>query len=384
MSVVAISTTTRAEWGLLRPFGEALQQLGIEVRVIVSGTHLLDEYGLTIQEVQESELPIDAQIPILADGDDAEAEANTMSNALRGYSRYFAEKRPDALLLLGDRYETLGVAEAAFLAHIPIFHIHGGEVTEGAIDDAIRHCITKLSTLHFTSTEEYRNRVIQLGEDPSTVFNVGAVGVENALNTNLLSVAELSESLGIDLSQPYAVMTYHPVTLAHEDPIVKLEQLLLAVKERPDILFVATKANADAGGRSINDALARFADQNDNLVLFDSLGSLRYLSAISHAEFVIGNSSSGLLEVPAFQVPTINIGPRQKGRTRTKSVIDCAEGALSISRAIDRALDQEFRRGLEEMINPYGRGDTSNQAAEIMARTLSHPVSLQKTFFDLQ
>lgn len=209
MSVVAISTTTRAEWGLLRPFGEALQQLGIEVRILVSGTHLLDEYGSTIQEVQESGLPIDAQIPILADGDDAEAEANTMSNALREYSRYFAEKRPDALLLLGDRYETLGVAEAAFLARIPIFHIHGGEVTEGAIDDAIRHCITKLSSLHFTSTEEYRNRVIQLGEDPSTVFNVGAVGVENALNTNLLGLAELSESLGVDLSQPYAVMTYH-------------------------------------------------------------------------------------------------------------------------------------------------------------------------------
>ncbi len=383
MSVVAISTTTRAEWGLLRPFGEALQQLGIEVRILVSGTHLLDEYGSTIQEVQESGLPIDAQIPILADGDDAEAEANTMSNALREYSRYFAEKRPDALLLLGDRYETLGVAEAAFLARIPIFHIHGGEVTEGAIDDAIRHCITKLSSLHFTSTEEYRNRVIQLGEDPSTVFNVGAVGVENALNTNLLGLAELSESLGVDLSQPYAVMTYHPVTLAHEDPVEKLEQLLLAIRERQDILFVATKANADAGGSAINKALEGFADLNENLVLFDSLGSLRYLSALSHAEFVIGNSSSGLLEAPAFRIPTINIGSRQKGRTRTKSVIDCEEDALSILHAIDRVVDQAFRSSLKEMENLYGSGDTSKKAAAIIIQALQHPIKLQKGFYDL-
>lgn len=383
MSVVAISTTTRAEWGLLRPFGDALQEAGVEVRIIVSGTHLSKDHGLTIREVQDSGLPIDAEIPILAVGDDAKAEAHTMSNALMGYSEYFERKRPDALLLLGDRYETLGVAEAAFLARIPIFHIHGGEVTEGAIDDAIRHCITKLSTLHFTSTEEYRNRVIQLGENPSTVFNVGAVGVENALNTNLLSVAELSESLGIDLSQPYAVLTYHPVTLAHEDPIEKLEQLLLAVKERQDILFVATKANADAGGSAINKALEKFADSNENFVLFDSLGSLRYLSALSQAEFVIGNSSSGLLEAPAFYIPTINVGPRQKGRTRTKSVIDCEEDALSISRAIDRAFDQAFRCSLKEMENLYGSGDTSKKAAAIIAQVMQHPIKLQKGFYDL-
>lgn len=383
MSSIAISTTTRAEWGLLRPFGEALQKSGVEVRVIVSGTHLSEEHGLTIREVQESELPIDAEIPILAAGDDVKAEAHTMSNALLGFSEYFERKRPDALLLLGDRYETLGVAEAAFLARIPIFHIHGGEVTEGAIDDAIRHCITKLSSLHFTSTEEYRNRVIQLGEDPSTVFNVGAVGIENALNANLLSIAELSESLRVDLSRPYAVMTYHPVTLDHEDPTEKLQHLLLAVQERQDILFIATKANADAGGGAINDALKEFADSNENFILFDSLGSLRYLSALAQAEFVIGNSSSGLLEAPAFYIPTINIGPRQKGRTRTKSVIDCAEDARSISRAMDKALNQAFKGSIKEMDNPYGLGDTSKKAAAIIVQALQHPIKLQKGFYDL-
>lgn len=383
MSTVLISTTTRAEWGLLRPFGEALQKQGIQVRVVVSGAHLADDQGLTVREVEESGLPIDTKIPILAEGDSAEAEAQTMGNALSEFGRYFSKEQPDALMLLGDRYETLAIAEAAFLARIPIIHVHGGEITEGAIDDAIRHCITKLSMLHLTSTEDYRTRVIQLGEDPSRVFNVGATGVENALNVPLLSVSALGESLGINLERPYAVMTYHPVTLSDESPVEKLQQLLYAAEERPDILFVTTKANIDAGGRAINEALSQFAESHDNLVLFDSLGSLRYLSAVSHAAFVIGNSSSGLLEAPVFCIPTVNIGDRQRGRTKTKSVIDCKEDAGSILRAIDLALDQRFRDSLIGMENPYGSGDTSRRAAEIIAQFLSQPIDLQKKFFDL-
>lgn len=383
MSVVAISTTTRAEWGLLRPFAVALQDLGVEVRIVASGTHLSHEYGFTISEVKESGLPIDAEIPILADGDDALAEAMTMSNALGGFSKYFASRRPDALLVLGDRFETLGIAEAAFLARIPIFHIHGGEVTEGAIDDALRHCITKLSTLHFTSTEEYKKRVIQLGEDPSRVFNVGAVGVENALQVDRLDHSSLEESLGIVLPRPYAIMTYHPVTLAEEDPVDKLDQLLAAIQKKQEIFFVATKANADAGGRAINERLESFARSNANLALFDSLGSQRYLSAISRAAFVIGNSSSGLLEAPAFGVPTVNIGARQKGRIRPKSVIDCKEDTESILCAIDRALEPAFRASIQMMDNPYGKGATSREVAKIIVRALSKSINLEKAFFDL-
>lgn len=383
MSSIAILTATRAEYGLLKPFIRALQEEGIETRVLVTGTHLSSFFGNTVNEIEADGIEIDERIPILVDSDSPAGVSKTMALALSGFADYFARRRPDALLVLGDRYETLAVCSAAFNERIPIFHLYGGETTEGAVDEAIRHAITKMSYLHFTSTDAYRKRVIQLGEAPERVFDVGAIGIENAMSMSLLNRQELTGSLGIDADIPYAVMTYHPVTLDSESPLEKLKELLEAISGFPNLLFIATKANADACGRAINMRLTEFEAENTNFLLFDSLGSLRYLSALKHAEMVIGNSSSGLLEAPAFGVPTVNIGNRQNGRIRPSSVIDCDEDRESIERAIALALGDDFRDVVQKIDNPYYKQGTSLHAAQIMAKTLDGQINLQKRFYDI-
>lgn len=383
MSSIAILTATRAEYGLLKPFVYALQERDIETRMVVTGMHLSSSFGMTVKEIETDGFRIDARIPILVDSDEPSGVSKTMALAIMGFADYFARRRPDALLVLGDRYETLAVCCAALNERIPIFHLYGGETTEGAIDEAVRHSITKMSYLHFTSTEVYRRRVIQLGEDPSRAFNVGAIGVENALNMELMDHGRLEESLGVRIPRPYAVMTYHPVTLEGDDPTEKLDRLLSVVGVRTDITFLTTKANADAGGRAINRQLEHYAGENENLLLLDSLGSLRYLSAVAGAEFVIGNSSSGLLEAPAFCVPTINIGNRQRGRIKPVSVIDCDEDAASIEQAVLKAMSSGFRASLKNMENPYGKGNTSAVAASVMAEAIKHPIDLRKKFYDV-
>lgn len=384
MSSIAVVTTTRAEYGLLKPFVLALQEAGVETRLVVSGTHLSAAFGNTVQEIERDGIEIDDRIPILVDSDSPAGASKTMALALSSFADYFTRRRPDALLVLGDRYETLAVCCAAFNERIPIFHLHGGETTEGAIDEAIRHAITKMSYLHLVSTDEYRNRVIQLGEDPARVFNVGAVGVENALNLELLDREELAQELSLSVLPPYAVMTYHPVSLSDEDPLEKLEELLDAIVEFPQVTFIATKANADAFGRAINARLTEFEKENDNFLLFDSLGSLRYLSAVSHAEFVIGNSSSGLLEAPAFGVMTVNIGSRQNGRIRPSSVIDCAEGKDAIVQAVAEVLKRGASQTVELKDNPYYKENTSARSARIMADALAGNIDLQKKFYDIE
>lgn len=383
MSSIAVLTATRAEWGLLRPFARALEAEGVEARVLATGAHLSASFGMTVREVVSDGFEPDARIPILVDDDTPAGMSKTMALALSGFADYFARRRPDALLVLGDRYETLAVCCAAANEGIPIFHLYGGETTEGAVDEAVRHAITKMSYLHFASTEAYRRRVIQLGEAPARVFDVGAIGVENALSTALLGHDELEASLGVRIPKPYAVMTYHPETLGGGNPASKLGELLRVVAAHPEVCFVATKANADAGGRAINEALAAFAEGHANLLLFDSLGSLRYLSAVAGAVLVIGNSSSGLMEAPALGVPTVNIGDRQRGRIRPASVIDCAEDAASIEAALEEALSSTFRDSLRGMESPYGKGDTSARSARIMAEALSRPIDLRKSFYDI-
>ena len=336
-----------------------------------------------MNEIEADGIEIDERIPILVDSDSPTGISKTMALALSGFADYFARRRPDALLVLGDRYETLAVCSAAFNERIPIFHLYGGETTEGAVDEAIRHAVTKMSYLHFTSTDAYRKRVIQLGEAPERVFNIGAIGIENAMRMSLLDRQELTGSLGINADIPYAVMTYHPVTLDSESPLEKLEELLEAMSGFPNLLFIATKANADAFGRAINMRLAEFEAENANFLLFDSLGSLRYLSALKHAEVVIGNSSSGLLEAPAFGVPTVNIGNRQNGRIRPSSVIDCDEDRESIEQAIALALGDDFRDVVQKIDNPYYKQGTSLHAAQIMAKTLDGQINLQKRFYDI-
>lgn len=383
MSTIAIVTATRAEYGLLRPFIRALDALDVETRIVATGAHLSALFGYTYREILEDGFVVDRRIPILVDSDEPSGMSKTMALALAGFADYFDERRPDALLVLGDRYETLAICAAAMNARIPIVHLYGGETTEGALDEAVRHCITKMAYLHLTSTEDYRRRVIQMGEDPCRVFNVGAVGIENALAAEVLTRNELGASLGVDLSKPYAVVTYHPVTLEDEDPLPKLDELFTAFLERGDLDMVVTKANADAGGRAINERLSRYATESSHVHLFDSLGTRRYLSAIAHAECVVGNSSSGLLEAPAFKVPTVNIGVRQRGRIRPASVIDCGDDAVSIALAIEKALSENFKAALAVMENPYGSGHVSEPAANIIRRFLDSDIDLRKEFYDM-
>ena len=383
MSSIAVLTATRAEYGLLRPVIQALNSKNIEVRLLVTGMHLSPAFGMTVSEINNDGFIPDVEIPILLDSDSPVGISKTMALALGGFADYFSRRRPDALLVLGDRYETLAVCCAALNEQIPIFHMYGGETTEGAIDEAVRHSITKMAYLHFTSTEAYRRRVIQLGEDPNRVFNVGAIGIENALNLSLLTHEELEESLGIEIPIPYAVMTYHPVTLDNSDPTNKLREVLKVRVAHPEITLIGTKANADAGGRAINEMLEEFAQYNNSFMLFESLGSLRYLSALSNAAFVLGNSSSGLLEAPAFYIPTINIGDRQRGRVLPESIINCEENAEAINKAIEQAMDSEFRNRLHGMQNPYGQGDSSRQIVNVVVDALKHPIDLKKKFYDV-
>ena len=287
--------------------------------------------------------------------------------------------------MLGDRYETLAVAIAAMNEKIPIAHLYGGEKTEGAMDDAIRHAITKLSYIHFTSTDEYRKRVIQLGEEPSRVYKVGAIGIENILNEKLLSKEELAKDLKIDLSKPYAIATFHPVTLEKNSASKQIRELLEVCREYKDINFIFTKSNADENGRIINKIIEDYEMKNDNIKLFSSLGMTRYLSAVKYSTMIIGNSSSGLLEAPTFKVASINIGDRQKGRIKADSVIDCIAEKTSIKNAIDKAMSIEFKEVLKNTANPYQDLDTSDKIIEVIKKyMLKEKINLKKTFYDME
>ena len=385
MKRICVLTATRAEYGLLSPLIKKLRmQPEFDTRVVVTGMHLSPEFGLTYKEIEDDGVEIDRKIDMLLSSDTPSAVSKSMGVALMGFADYFAETIPDALIVLGDRYETLAVCIAAMNDRIPIFHIHGGEITEGAIDDGIRHCITKLSYLHFTSTEEYRKRVIQLGEEPDRVFNVGAIGVENALSIEKLSKEELEKSIGWELGENYAVLTFHPVTLEKQDPEEQIKELLYALDEFPQIKILATKANADAGGHRINEMLSRYSKTHENLKLFDSLGMKKYLSAVQHSKFVIGNSSSGIIEAPALGVPAVDIGNRQKGRISGKSIVHCSVDYKEIKKAVNEVLDVVFLESIEQENNPYGDGCTSNKILEIIKEELSTEISsLKKRFFDV-
>ena len=332
MKQICVLTATRAEYGLLKNLIEKLQQeLEFCVNVVVTGMHLDKAFGETYREIEQDNIPIYAKIPILSEQDGAVGVSETMANAIVKFGHFFAEKKQDLLIVLGDRYETMAVCIAAMNAQIPIAHIHGGEVTEGAIDDAIRHSITKMSYLHFTSTESYRQRVIQLGEEPERVFCVGALSVENILNQKLMEKKELEESLHFSLGEKYCLVTFHPVTLENSTELEQIGELLQAIDEMSEYHYIITKANADAGGRLINEHLEEYARvRGDRVYLTESLGRLRYLSAMKHCSMVIGNSSSGILEAPVMRVPTINIGDRQRGRIQADSVLNCGFNSITL------------------------------------------------------
>ena len=384
---ICVLTTTRADYGLLRPLLFALAaDDSLELRLAVTGTHLSAAFGMTVGEIEADGFSIGVRVPIFQGKMDSPSDiSRVMGEAVGRFGAYFQAHRPDLLIVLGDRYETFAVCTAALNACVPIAHLSGGETTEGAMDECFRHCITKMSYLHFTAAEAYRKRVIQLGEDPGRVFCVGELGVENALHEKLLSPEELEASLEFPpLCRPYVVTTFHPVTLEPGSAERQLEELLAAISERNDLHFLITKSNADIGGQGINEKLDDFAKQVPNCCVAASLGMRRYLSALKYAFCVLGNSSSGLVEAPSFGIPTVNIGNRQRGRLQAESVINCRPEKTDILRALNLAGSPEFRKTAAKAVNPYGDGNASGRIHEIIKRTmLSGPIDLRKRFYDL-
>ena len=380
---IAVFTGTRAEYGLLFCLLEDIQlDPEVELQLLVTGMHLSPEFGLTYKQIEQDGFEITEKIEILLSSDTPIGVAKSVGLGVLGFADALERLKPDLIVVLGDRFETLAISQTALFLRIPVAHIHGGEVTEGAYDDAIRHAITKLSHIHFTSTEEYRRRVIQLGENPDFVHNVGAVGLDLLARTKFMSVEELADSLDFPLKEPFFLVTYHPVTLADESPTESFQQLIDALERFPEHQIIITYPNADNGGRQIINLIERYSKSQPQRVLaIQSLGQLRYLSAIKHADAVIGNSSSGIIEVPAFARPTVNIGDRQKGRLAAKSVIHCLTDTESIVAAIKQALTEYPIGHQKTIVNPYGQGKASKQIIEIL-KTIKLPKV--KTFFDIK
>lgn len=385
MKKVCIVTGTRAEYGLLKPIVEKVHRAdGLELQLVVTGMHLSTEFGLTYREIEEDGYPIKAKIEMLLSSDTAVGITKSMGIALLGFADYFENNKPDIVIVLGDRYEMLVVASAAMAAGIPIAHIGGGEKTEGAIDEAIRHSITKMSQLHFTATEEYRKRVIQLGEQPETVYNVGALGIENIKTVELMGKRELEESLEFQFTDHTIMLTYHPVTMEVQTAEKQFRNILDAIDRRGELSVIFTKANSDADGRIINRMIDEYAAANsDRCTVHTSLGQVRYLSALQFCRAVVGNSSSGIIEAPSFHIPTVNIGIRQLGRVRAASVIDCGNETQDILAAIDKAETMYKEGTLHTVANPYEGENTSRIICQKIAEYLEKSDTNIKKFYDL-
>lgn len=384
MYKICVVTGTRAEYGLLKPVIQKIQEdESLELQLVVTGMHLSTEFGLTYQEIENDGYHISRKVDMLVSSDTSAAIVKSMGLEMIGMADAFEELKPDMLVVLGDRYEALVAASTAMIYRVPIVHIHGGEATEGLIDEAIRHSITKMSALHFAATEEYARRIVQLGENPSKVHNVGALGVENIKNVNLLDKEELVESIGFDIDKDTALVTFHPVTLENQSAESQFRDLLLALEEtRLKIIF--TKANSDTDGRIINRMIDEFVREHETISkAFDSLGQKRYLSALRCVKMVIGNSSSGIIEVPSFGIATIDIGDRQKGRIRADSVVHCEPEKKSIIDAINYAQTVEFEEICRNVYNPYEGCDTTKTIIECIKKELEEGISIKKKFYDI-
>lgn len=384
MRKIAVFTGTRAEYGLLYWIIKQLHQSEqSELQLLVGGMHLSPEFGMTAAQIEQDGFPITDRLEFLLSSDSPVGIAKSMGLALISAAESFQRLAPDLLVLLGDRFESMAVAQAAMVARIPVAHIHGGEATEGLIDEAVRHSLTKMSHLHFTATDTYRNRVIQLGEAPTNVFNVGAPGIDSIVKLDLLPTPTLSEQLDFDCEAPFLLVTYHPVTLEADGAEASMQGFFQAIDEFPDHRMVITYPNADTHGRALKKQFENYQQCNpDRVKLVSSLGQLRYLSLMRLCSAVIGNSSSGLIEAPSFGVPTINIGNRQKGRVAGESVIHCEADYESIRQAITRGLSPEFKAVCAKSVNPYGAGNASAKIVEVLE---SHSLDgiVFKSFYDL-
>lgn len=380
---ICVVTGTRAEYGLLYWLMKRLQNdKDIDLQIVATGMHLSPEFGLTVKQIEQDEFQVNEKVEMLLSGDTATAISKSIGLGVISFTDAFNRLNPDLIVVLGDRFEIFSAVQTAMIMRIPVAHIHGGELTEGLIDDPIRHSITKMSHLHFTASEEYRKRVIQMGEQPTNVYNVGTLGLEGIKNTNLLNQQALSESIGFELEQ-FFLVTLHPTTLEKSTAEAQINILLEALDKFPQYQVIFTKTNADTDGRIINQKIEDYVKQNPSRCrVFDSLGQLRYLSAIKNCEAVIGNSSSGLLEVPFLRKPTINIGIRQRGRLKAESVVDCSFTVQEITSAIGKALSTSFKEKIVNIPMLYGDGNTSEQIVDIL-KTVNLDKIVIKQFYDL-
>ena len=386
MRKICVITGTRAEFGLLSGLMRLIQQSEqTTLQVIATNMHLSERYGNTYREIEEAGFPIDYKVPMLDESgaDNSTATLKAMSRALAGFAEAYDTLQPDIIVVLGDRYEILAAVEAALIKQIPVAHLHGGELTLGAYDDAIRHSITKMSHLHFTSTEEYRKRVIQLGEQPERVFYVGALGVENIKRVPLMSKLEIEQNLQFEITDQTILVTYHPVTLSSSNPSDDINALFDALDEHSELRVIFTMPNSDTGGQVIAEAIEQYAAQHtDRVRAYKSLGMRRYLSVMKYCIAVVGNSSSGILETPSFHIPTLNIGSRQDGRIAATSVYNCAIDKASISAGLDHILSPEFRAIASQAQNPYEKKGTAQAIFDVIS---TYPLEgiIKKEFYNL-
>lgn len=381
---ICIYTSNRAEYGILRRLISKVDaRPHFNLELLISGTHLVAGQGMTIAEIKADGFKSYQCVDINLSDDSPKGICDSMGLAISSYGQSLIQMQPDIVVILGDRFEAFCCAIAAHTCRIPLAHIHGGETTEGAMDEAFRHSITKMAHLHFPCCEEYRQRIIQLGESPNRVFNVGALGVENIRKIQLLSREELESSINFKLNRPFFLITFHPVTLEKSTSAMQFGELLAALDEFPDHHCIFTQANADIDGNIINTMIYEYLERYpDRCIAFPSLGSLRYLSAMKLCDAVIGNSSSGILEAPVFGVPTVNIGDRQKGRVRQKSIIDCTPRKIEIKKTIVKALSPSFKQSIEDMVNSMGSEDTSDLIMNTLLMA-DYTNLLKKKFFDL-
>lgn len=380
---ISVFTGTRAEYGLLYWLMKEIQSSKVlELQVIVSGMHLSPEFGETWRQIQADGFPLDAKVEMLLSSDTPVGVVKSIGLGTIGFADALDRLRPDMLVVVGDRFEALAVVQAALVMRIPVAHLHGGEITEGAYDDAIRHAITKMAALHFVAAEPYRQRVIQMGEMPGSVFNVGAIGLDHLLRSPRMSTKALAKNLDFPLRKPYLIATYHPVTQRDEKPVETFANLLEALEGFPEYQVIMTYPNADNGGRGIIGTLQEYAAARAGRVFATpSLGFERYLSAVAGAAVVVGNSSSGIIEAPAFKVPSVNIGLRQLGRLAADSVVHCGSSVASIFQAISSALSPAFAMRCRDVVNPYGSGNASQQIVSILEATAG---PFCKHFHDLE
>ena len=385
MKKVLVFTSTRAEYGLLKGvIHEIAQSNKLQLQLLVSGTHLSADFGMTINEIKDNGFQADEAIEMIVSHDTPTGICKSMGLAMIGYGEALIRRSPDILVILGDRYEAFCAAAAAQICRVPVAHIHGGEATEGLIDEAFRHAITKMSLLHFASCEAYRQRIIQLGEAPERVFNVGALGVENIRRTPLMTRGELAEAMGCSFEKPYFLVTFHPVTLEQSTADGQFQALLEALDAFPEHNLIFTKTNADTDGRVINRLIDDYAGRHPKRCLaVTSLGMRLYLSVMKFASAVIGNSSSGILEAPSFKVPTVNIGDRQKGRIQAASTLNCAPDASAIRQTIGRALSPDFQESLAGISNLYDRPGTCSTIVRLLEK-MDITGSTKKSFHDVR